>query len=258
MRISTKNHSGPDPAVRQRSPFHRPRFDEGGDDFSIDHVADDLSDKLGRGSWDTEADNQLVRWAVHDAAAAMEWLMTTGDSGGDTYARLLGAIATGILIGEGNGAMMQFIERHQNDDRIPFKHRGELDQYLFRHLGYADTIDSALEAVADRAGDDGAILAGALVLGLDGTHATQRQMRAIDYLEAKGVAVEIDYWSFQHAIAEDPRYWADWAEQRDSALMEEIVQAWNRDDPEEAQTWIDQRFGRSDPRRTRLEELLDQ
>lgn len=154
--------------------------------------------------------------------------------------------------------MMQFIKLHHDDTRIPYKQREKLDQYAFRHLGYADTIGSALQIVTQSERNDGAILAGSLVLGLGSTNATQRQMQALDYLEAKGIAVEIDYWSFQHAIAEDPRYWADWAETRDSALLAEIVQAWNREHPEQAKTWIAQRFGKLDPRRTRLEELLAQ
>ena len=63
-------------------------------------------------------------------------------------------------------------------------------------------------------------LAGSMILGIDGAH---YKTNAIDYLEAKGIPVEMNYWSHQDAIEQDPHFWADWARQRDSDLLEDIV-----------------------------------
>jgi hypothetical protein len=190
----------------------------------------------------------IVAWAAIDPEAAMKWC----DSADHQMSRvhLLGAIATGIIIHDGPEAMKRFIDAHQQDPQLLPKHQGDLLAYTFFNLGREDTIDTALNLLRD-AGDQR--LAGMMVLGVPGT---RNEIRAIDYLEANGIPVKVDYWAFQAAIGEDPRYWADWTQQRDSDLLPEIIQGWARDHPGDARTWIEQRVPVNDPKREEIEGLL--
>ena len=97
---------------------------------------------------------------------------------------------------------------------------------VFYNLGRDDTIDTRNSE-----------LAGWMVLGIPGA---QNQIAAIDSIEAKGIPVAVDHWSFQTSIGEDPRYWADWAAQRESDMLPKIIQTWTRDHPTAAKTWIGQ------------------
>lgn len=192
----------------------------------------------------------LVAWASLDPEAAMAWVKRNGGGSGIAYSHLLGAVAAGILIKDGVDAMNRFVAEHQDDEAIPPKNQGQLLQYVFFTLGRADTIDAALGILRATPQPD---LAGMMVLGTEGA---RQQIRAIDYLEAKGVKVAVEYWAFQESITADPRYWADWAEQRDSGLLAEIIQSWARGKPDEARAWIDQRIPAGDARREEIERLL--
>ena len=100
---------------------------------------------------------------------------------------------------------------------------------------------------------DGA-LAGMMITGIDGA---QYQTSAIDYMEAKGIPVDFDYWTMQEQIGQDPRFWADWARQRDSGLLIEIVDGWARGQLAEAKAWVDARIPKDDKRRADIDELLE-
>ncbi len=122
---------------------------------------------------------------------------------------------------------------------------------VFYNLGRDDTIDTALGILLDTRNSE---LAGWMVLGIPGA---QNQIAAIDYLEAKGIPVAVDHWSFQTSIGEDPRYWADWAAQRESDMLPKIIQAWARDHPAEAKTWIGQHLTPGTPRYAKVMELIE-
>ncbi len=190
----------------------------------------------------------LVAWASHDPEAALAWIKSGRRM--TSYEQMLGAVATGILIEDGVAAMNRFVDEHQNDESIPAKNQGRLEPYVFFNLGREDTIDTALGLLRDAGSSE---LAGRMVLGVKGA---QEQIRAIDYLEAKGIPVSVSYWAFQESIVADPRYWADWADQRDSDLLTDIVQAWARQEPEAAKGWIRERVPANDPRRQKIEERL--
>jgi hypothetical protein len=95
--------------------------------------------------------------------------------------------------------MNRFVQEPQNDESIPPKNRGELEKYVFFNLGREDTFDTALSLLR---GSDSCDLAGMMVLGVKGA---QEQIRAIDYLEAKGIPVSVSYWGFQESVEADPQ-----------------------------------------------------
>jgi len=89
-----------------------------------------------------------------------------------------------------------------------------------------------------------------MILGIDGP---MNQAAVIDYMQAKGFPATMDYWSFQNVVGKDPRYWADWAAQRNSDLLGDIVRSLTREHPEEARAWIDANIPPDDPRRSELD-----
>ena len=79
---------------------------------------------------------------------------------------------------------------------------------------------------------------------------------AIDYLEAKGVKPELNYWSLQAAADEAPKTWVDWAFRRDSDILTELVQNWARDDLQAAKAWVESEMLKSDLRRADILSLI--
>jgi hypothetical protein len=210
----------------------------------------------------------LAAWAASDSEAAMAWLDGPREEGELPYGRvdLLGAVAAGILLKDGPVAMGEFAACHENDPRMPPKYHDRLS-ILGRGmsvLGREDSFEAALALLA--AVGDGKMtewanpdaspgLAFQMVAGVKG--GPDEQARAIDFLEAKGISVTTDYWAFQSLVGEDHRYWADWAWKRESAMLPEIIQSWNRDQSGEAREWLNDRLPPDDPRRKDIEELLD-
>lgn len=200
-------------------------------------------------AWSREDDNLLVAWAAQDPEAALNWVNTDGDRQVNR-AQTLGAVAAGILLKDGREAMQRFLDAHQQDPELRPKDQGDLEKHLFFHLGREDTFNTAMEILAESKNPR---LAGSLVSGIDGA---QFQTSAIDYMEAKGIQVQIDYWSHQDAIGKDPRYWADWAWKRDSGMLPDIVNGWARDNLEEARAWVEDRIPKDDKNRAAIDELL--
>lgn len=230
---------------RLRDPFQVPRLTAAEESL----VKADPTKAVGANLDDLDF---LVAWAALHPIAALAWVDQQANHR-QSRANLLGAIAAGILIKDGRDAMDGFLTDHKQDPGLPPKYQSkdELLRHAMFQLGRDDTIDIALDILRS-SGD--AALAGFLVLGTPGDSANMT--RAIDYLEAKEIPVEVDYWSFQSAIGADPRYWADWALERDSKLLTDIMQAWSRKHPEETQTWLDDRIPAGDPRRVEIDERL--
>lgn len=93
-----------------------------------------------------------------------------------------------------------------------------------------------------------------MITGIDGA---QYQASTIDDMEAKDIPVDFDYWAMQEQIGKDPRFWADWARQRDSGLLIEIVDGWARGQLAEAKAWVDERIPKDDKRRADIDGLLE-
>lgn len=219
---------------------HRLQQDPGG--VLTEHATGD------GGKWSKADDDLLVAWAAQDPAAALKWV--DGGERAVVRAQLLGAVAAGILLHDGKDAMLRFLAEHQQDPQLRPKDQGELEKYLFYHLGREDTFDAAMEILRENNDDS---LAGMMITGIDGP---QNQVSAIDYMEAKGIPVTFDYWALQNDIDKDPRFWADWALQRDSNLLTEIVDGWSRDQADEAKAWVEDRVPKNDKRRADIDELL--
>ena len=226
-----------------KAPLHQPRLNV------ADRRAMDADPAMTVAA-DPENLDKLTAWAALDPDAALAWI---NSHAGFVMCRehLLGAVAAGILIRDGAEAMNRFLAMHQEDPEVLPKNQGELLKYAMFMLGRADSIDAALSLLQ---GDDADSLAGMMVLGMNGSH---DMTRAVDYLEAMGIPVGVDYWAFQSKISEDPRYWADWAQQRDSNLLVEIVHGWSRDEPADARAWCNERLPVTDSRRQEIEELLN-
>ena len=234
----TARHAGPE---KMKPPIHLPRLDEAGRRALESDPGADLLGYCGKDGedWTLAAEDLLVAWAARDPEAAMQWIRTAKPP--VTRAQLLGAVAAGILIRDGREAMEAFVAKHQDDPDLRPKDRGELMGYVFYHLGRDDTLGAAMEMLRE---SNDASLAGSMVLGIPGA---RDQIAAIDYLEAKGIPVDVSYHAFQASISKDPRYWADWASNRQNDMLSEIIQAWARDHTAEAKTWIGQRFSPNDP-----------
>jgi hypothetical protein len=232
-------------ASRHRDPFQVPRLTAAEESL----LKADPTKAVGANPDDLDF---LVAWAALDPSAALAWVDQQVDHR-QSRENLLGAIAAGILIKEGQDAMDRFLADHEQDPGLlpKYQSKGALLRHAMLQLGRNDSSHSALEIL--RSSSDAA-LAGFLVLGTPGDSANMT--RAIDYLEAKGILVEVDYWSFQSAIDADPRYWADWALERDSELLTDIAQAWSRKHAEEMQIWLDDRIPTSDPRRVEIDKRL--
>lgn len=229
----------------------KPRLDEAGRSHLLQGPEAVLSaHSAGDGaSWSNADDDLLVAWAAQDPEAALKWIRS-GDRA-VAFGQLLGAVAAGILIKDGKEEMQRFLAEHQNDSDLPPKDQGEeLENRLFYHLGREDTIDVAMELLVQ---STNASLAGMMVAGIDGT---QYKISAIDRLEAKGIPVTIDYWTLQNAVDEDPRFWSDWAWQRNSDLLEDTLTTWHRQNPAEVKQWIEERIPTNDPRRTTIDEMI--
>lgn len=253
-------HSPRGSATRHKNPFQVPRLSDEERTILAANPAAALAAR-------PDHLDLLVSWAAMDPAAALAWADAQKDSR-HLRSNLLGAIAAGILIKDGAGAMNDFIAEHIADPGLlpKYQNRTELLSHTMFHLGRDDSADAAmaiLTELRDRAAAGGEAadgappvgkLASSLVLGTKG--GADDQARAIDYLEAKGIGVELDYWSFQAAFDADPRYWADWAWKRDSDLLTDIVQAWHREHPAEASAWIADRLPPADPRRGEIDERI--
>ncbi|MCP5535308.1 MAG: hypothetical protein H7A51_03625 [Akkermansiaceae bacterium] len=190
----------------------------------------------------------LVAWAGRDPEAAIRWVNAREYPVG--RAELLGAVAAGHMIHGGPEALQSFLAQYNEDPALLPKYQGNLDQFALRLMARADTISDCLEMLKE---SRNVVLAGALVEGID---TSDRKMATIDYFEAKGIRVEPNYWSLQTVATEDPRLWVDWAARRQSDLLPELIQSWNRQDPAAAKKWIEQTIPRNDPRRREIENLI--
>lgn len=199
-------------------------------------------------AWQAADDDLLVAWAASNPDAAKRWI----DDGERSVARaqLLGAVAAGILIRDGIDAMRAFLDVHQADPGMRLKDQGDLDKYLFLHLGREDTFPAALEILRER--KDGT-LAGYLVLGIDDT---RDRIKMIDHLLANDIPVDADYNAFQEVFGREPRLWADWAVGKKADFLGDIIGAWARENPAEAKTWAEETLPAGDPRRPGVDAAL--
>lgn len=193
----------------------------------------------------------LVAWAGRDPEAAMQWVSQHVQTGQSGAANLFAALAAGQLIHSGPEAMQRFISRYDNAEQLTPKQQGKLEEYTYGLLGKADTIEAAMASIQT---SKNGVLAGAIVGGIDGSN---QKMAAIDYMEAKGVKIELNYWNLQQAARENPRIWADWAVKRDSELLPELIQSWSRQDQGAAKTWLKSSLPADDPRLQSVLELID-
>lgn len=205
--------------------------------------------ELAISQWPEDRYDLIVAWAGIDPDAAMAWV---DRHMGEGAVDLLSAMAAGHLLHGGPEAMEAFIEQHNHDPRLWLKHQGTLQTRAWACMAKSDTIAEALEMVKE---SKNASWAGSLVTGVDGT---QRKMALIDYMEAKQIKVEIDYWSLQRDAEKEPRMWADWAANRNSELLTEVVQSWARQDREAALQWTRRSLVDGDARKKEILDLIQE
>ena len=216
--------------------FRRPRLDAA----QSARLAADPAQALDDGGWNRSKDDLLVAWAARDLTAALAWIDRPDRP--VMRAHLLGALAAGVLVRDGEAAARAFLAAHDADPELREKDRGGLERFWWYHLGRGDTAPAALEMLQRNPQPE---LAASLIEGLDDV--TSQASAMLD-MQSRGVLPDPDYWSFQSVFSHQPEYWSDWALQHRGDLLPDVIEAWNRDAPDAVRAWINRNLPPGDLR----------